>query len=331
MDVDNRVTLQTVQKAANTLSGHVVMTPVQTCDTLDVLSGRKLFFKCENFQKSGSFKFRGAFNAVSRLVSSNGTAPHQLHVVGSSTGNYACGLAMAAEHHGVAANVVMPHNAPECKKRTVLSYGAKITQCEPAAEAIAQTVKQVQDVTGAVFISGGNSSDVISGHGTMGLELLQQVPNIDAVVMPVGTGGMLAGVSVVLKSVCPDVCIYGAEPEVANDAARSLSKGERCSFSRFPQSVADGLNGNIGPVPWTYIRDNVDDIFTVSEDEIKHAMRLVWEKMKLVVEPSGAVGVAAVLSDSFKARAGGCRNVAVILSGGNVDLQKLSELLATPQ
>ncbi|CAH1254782.1 SRR [Branchiostoma lanceolatum] len=327
MDANNIVTLETVQKAASTLSGNVVITPVQTCNTLDLLSGRRLYFKCENFQKSGSFKFRGAFNAVSRLVSSYGATPHQLQVVASSTGNYGCGLAMAAQLHGVTAHVVMPTNSPVCKKRTLLSYGASLTQCEPAAQDIAQTMKQVQDATGAVFLSGSEHPDVIAGHGTMGLEILQQVPNFDAIVVPVGTGAMLSGVSVVIKSLCPEIRVYGAEPEVANDAARSLSSGERCTFPRFPQSIADGLNGNIGVVPWTYIRSNADDIFTVSEDEIKNAMRLVWERMKIVVEPSAVVGVAAVLSDSFKARAGECKNVAVILSGGNMDLDKMPEYL----
>ncbi|XP_066275680.1 serine racemase-like [Branchiostoma lanceolatum] len=327
MDANNSVTLKTVQNAADTLSGHVVMTPVQTDETLDQLSGRRLFFKCENLQKSGAFKFRGAYNAVSRLVSSNGPTPHQLQVVAGSTGNYACALAMAAKLHGVTAHAIMPDNSPECKKRGMLSHGANLTLCEPAEQDIARAVKQVQNATGAVFISGADHPDVIAGHGTVGLELLRQVPNLDAVVMPVGTGGMLAGVSVAIKSTCPEIRVYGAEPEVANGAAMSLRKGERLIFSRFPQSIADGLNVNIGAVPWTYIRSNVDDIFTVSEDEIKNAMRLVWERMQFVVEPSGAVGVAAALSDSFKARAVGCRNVAVILSGGNVDPDKLSEIL----
>ncbi|CAH1225517.1 SRR [Branchiostoma lanceolatum] len=302
MDANNSVTLKTVQKAADTLSGHVITTQVQTDETLDSLSGRRLFFKCENLQKSGSFKFRGAYNAVSRLVSSNGRTPHQLQVVASSTGNYACALAMVAKVHGVTAHAVMPNNSPECKKRTVLSHGANLTLCEPAAQDITRTVKQVQNATGAVFISGADHPDVIAGHGTMGLELLRQ-------------------------STCPEIRVYGAEPEVANGAAMSLNRGERFTFSRFPQSIADGLNVNIGAVPWTYIRSNVGDIFTVSEDEIKNAMRLVWERMQFVVEPSGAVGVAAVLSDSFKARAVGCRNVAVVLSGGNVDPDKLSEIL----
>ncbi|CAH1233863.1 SRR [Branchiostoma lanceolatum] len=327
MEANDVVTLKTVQKAADTLSGHVIMTPVQTDETLDQLSGRRLFLKCENFQKSGSFKFRGAYNAVSRLVSSNGSTAHRLELVAGSTGNFACGLAMAAQLHGVTAHMVMPDNSPECKKQMALSHGASLTLCEPAAQDIARTVNQVRDATGAVFISGAERPDVISGHGTMGLELLRQVPAMDAVVMPVGTGGMLTGVSVAIKSICPEIRVYGAEPEVSNCAAMSLKRGERYAFPRFPQSVADGLNGNIGKVPWTYIQRNVDDIFTVSEDEIKNAMRLMWERMQLVIEPSGAVGVAAVLSDSFKARAGGCKNVAVILSGRNVDIDKLSEIL----
>ncbi|XP_019622201.1 PREDICTED: serine racemase-like [Branchiostoma belcheri] len=144
--------------------------------------------------------------------------------------------------------------------------------------------------------------------------------------MPVGGGGMLTGVAMVIKSLCPEVRVYGAEPEVANQAARSLQSGSRFVFPQYPRSIADGVIVGIGEVTWPYIKDNVDDIFTVSEDEIKNAVRLVWERMKLVVEPSGAVGVAAVLSDSFKARAGGCGNVAVILSGGNVDLQKIPDL-----
>ncbi|CAH1233865.1 SRR [Branchiostoma lanceolatum] len=302
MEANDVVTLKTVQKAADTLSGHVIMTPVQTDETLDQLSGRRLFLKCENFQKSGSFKFRGAYNAVSRLVSSNGSTAHRLELVAGSTGNFACGLAMAAQLHGVTAHMVMPDNSPECKKQMALSHGASLTLCEPAAQDIARTVNQVRDATGAVFISGAERPDVISGHGTMGLELLRQ-------------------------SICPEIRVYGAEPEVSNCAAMSLKRGERYAFPRFPQSVADGLNGNIGKVPWTYIQRNVDDIFTVSEDEIKNAMRLMWERMQLVIEPSGAVGVAAVLSDSFKARAGGCKNVAVILSGRNVDIDKLSEIL----
>ncbi|KAI8503307.1 hypothetical protein Bbelb_191280 [Branchiostoma belcheri] len=299
MNSDGKVTLQTIKDAAGRLSGHVIETPVQTCEDLDLLAGKRLFFKCENFQKSGSFKFRGAFNAVSRLVRSNQPASNQrpVQVVGSSTGNYGCGLALAAHLHGVTAHV---------------DFG--------------ETIKQVQDATGAVFISGSQHPDVISGQGTMGLELFQQVSDLDAVVMPVGGGGMLTGVAMVIKSLCPEVRVYGAEPEVANQAARSLQSGSRFVFPQYPQSIADGVIVGIGEVTWPYIKDNVDDIFTVSEDEIKNAVRLVWEKMKLVVEPSGAVGVAAVLSDSFKARAGGCGNVAVILSGGNVDLQKISDL-----
>ncbi|XP_078579609.1 serine racemase-like [Branchiostoma floridae x Branchiostoma japonicum] len=327
MGTNREVNLETIKEASCTLSGHVIETPIQTCETLDLLAGRRLFFKCENFQRSGSFKFRGAFNAVSRLVSSNSNEPtkRQVHVVGCSSGNYACGLALAAKHHGVTAHVIMPNNCPECKKQAVLSYGANLLQREQKDFIPAR--KQVEDLTGAVFISSSQHPDVISGQGTMGLELLQQVPDLDAVIMPVGGGGMLAGVSMVIKSICPEVRVYGAEPEVANQAALSLRTGERRAFSHFPRSIADGLVCGIGEVTWTYIRDNVDDIFTVSEDEIKNAMRLVWERMKLVVEPSGVVGVAAVLCDSFKARAGGCKNVAVILSGGNVDVQKLPEIL----
>ncbi|XP_066269988.1 serine racemase-like [Branchiostoma lanceolatum] len=326
MNTNAEVTLQTIEEAARTLAGHAIRTPVETCETLDLLAGRKLFFKCENFQKSGAFKFRGAFNAVSRLVRSNEPTQRELHVVGDSSGNYACGLALAARLCGVSAHVVMPNNAPECKKQIVLSYGATLIQRERRQD-FPQTIKQVQEMTGAVYISGSQNPDVISGQGTMGLELLQQVPDLDAVIMPVGGGGMLAGVSMAIKSICPDVRVYGAEPEVANQATLSLQNGERFVYSYVPRSIADGVVAGIGPVTWTYIRDNVDDIFTVTEDEIKNAMRLVSERMKLVVEPSGVVGVAAALSDSFRARAVGFKNVAVILSGGNVDLQKLPELL----
>eukprot|EP00058_Branchiostoma_floridae_P028532 XP_002614023.1 hypothetical protein BRAFLDRAFT_57251 [Branchiostoma floridae] len=315
-----RVTVPDVETAAGRLQGHARETPVLTCGTLDELAGRRLYFKCENLQKSGSFKFRGAYNAISRLLSSTNQNPPP--VVTHSSGNHACALALAAHQLDVTAHVVMPRTAPQCKKETVRGYGGK---------ARVETMERIAAETGAVYISSSQHPDVIAGQGTMGLELLRQVPELDAVITPVGGGGMLAGVSLVMKSLNPHVRVYGAEPELANDAATSLAKGERCPLSYYPDTIADGLRINMGPVAWPYIRENVDDIISVTEEEIKNAMTLIWQRMKLVVEPSGVVGVAAALSDSFKAREEPAKNVAVILSGGNLDLLKLPDLLSVSE
>ncbi|XP_066296412.1 serine racemase-like isoform X2 [Branchiostoma lanceolatum] len=321
-----RVTVQDVETAAGRLQGHARETPVLTCGTLDELAGRRLYFKCENLQKSGSFKFRGAYNAISKLVSSTNQKPPP--VVTHSSGNHACALALAAHQLDVTAHVVMPRNAPQCKKETVRGYGGKVYECTPTEQARVETMERIAAEEGAVYLSSSQHPDIIAGQGTMGLELLRQVPDLDAVITCVGGGGMLAGVSTVMKSLNPHVRVYGAEPEQANDAATSLAKGERCPLPYYPDTIADGLRINMGPVAWPYIRDNVDDIITVTEEEIKNAMTLIWQRMKLVVEPSGVVGVAAALSDSFKAREETAKHVAVILSGGNLDLLKLPDLLS---
>lgn len=310
-------TLADVRAAADRIRPFVIRTPVHTSDTLDRLSGRKLFFKCETFQKTGSFKYRGATNAVQKLspeVAARGVVTH-------SSGNHAQALALAAKVRGIPAHIVMPHTAPAVKKDAGIGYGGRVVECEPTPAARQRMADQVAAETGAVLIPPFDHPDVIAGQGTGALELIEDVPDLDAVVVPVGGGGMLSGYSVALAGVKPAVRIFGAEPRNADDAARSMATGER-QPALPPNSIADGLLTNLGELTWPIIREHVERIFTVSEEQIRSAMRLVWERMKLVIEPSAAVGVAVVLGDEFRPMFG-CERVGIVLCGGNVRLDKL--------
>lgn len=309
--------LADVRAAADRIRPFVRRTPVHTSGTLDRLSGRRLFFKCEQFQTTGSFKYRGATNAVQKLD----PATAARGVVTHSSGNHAQALALAARVRGIPAHIVMPRTAPAVKKEAVIGYGGRVVECEPTPAARQQMADRVAAETGAVLIPPFDHPDVIAGQGTAALELLDDVPDLDAVVVPVGGGGMLSGYCVALKGAKPTVRVFGAEPQNADDAARSLATGER-QPALPPNSIADGLLTNLGDLTWPIVKEHVERIFTVSEDQIRAAMRLVWERMKLVIEPSAGVGVAVVLGDEFRALSG-CDRVGVVLCGGNVQLDKL--------
>jgi len=309
--------LQDVRAAAQRIAGRAHRTPVATCATIDRLAGRHVFFKCEHLQKVGAFKFRGACNAVMKL-------PEELAargVVTHSSGNHAQAVALAARMRGIEAHIVMPSNALAVKRRAVEGYGGRVVECEPTLEARETTAAAVIAKTGATFIHPYDHPDIIAGQGTISLELIEQVPELDAIVAPIGGGGLISGICVAAKGVNPAMRILAAEPLGADDAARSLAGGKLIPQTA-PNTIADGLLTSMGDLTWPIVRDYVERVITVSEDEIVTAMRLAWERAKLLIEPSAAVAIAAILSEVFKGIADIDR-VAVVLSGGNTDLDNL--------
>ncbi len=309
--------LAAVREAAARIKGTVHRTPVMTCDTLDRLAGRRLYFKCENLQKVGAFKYRGATNAVLKLTDAEAARG----VVTHSSGNHAQALALAARVRGIPAYIVMPKNAPAVKRAAVEGYGGQVTLCEPNLAAREETAARLVKETGAALIPPFDHVDVIAGQGTVALELLEDVPDLDAIITPVGGGGLLAGCTVAARELKPGIRVFGAEPLGADDAARSKAAGAWLPQTG-PHTIADGLLTSTGELTWPIIRDLVERIFTVTDDEIRVAMRLVWERMKLIVEPSGAVGAAVALTAAFKSLAG-VNKVGIVFSGGNVSLDKL--------
>jgi threonine dehydratase len=311
------VTLDDIRAAAGRIRGFARRTPVLTCGTIDALAGREVYFKCENLQKTGSFKYRGATNAVQKL--DDATAARG--VVTHSSGNHAQALALAARVRGVPATIVMPRTATPVKKAAVVGYGGTVVECEPTLADRERVAADIVARTGGTLIPPFDHPDVIAGQGTACLELLEDAPDLAAVVVPVGGGGMISGWAIAAKGSRTGITVYGAEPLLADDAARSLAAGER-QPQLPPASIADGLLTSLGDLTWPVVRDRVDGIFTVTEAEIIAAMRLVWERMKLVIEPSAAVGVAAILGERFRALPGLPR-VGVVLCGGNVALDRL--------
>jgi len=304
-----------VLDAAGRIGPFIHRTPILTCQTLDRLSGARLFFKCENFQKVGVFKIRGATNAVSLLSkdeASRGVATH-------SSGNHAAALAVAARGRGIKAYVVMPRNAPRVKKEAVAGYGAEIIFCEPTLESRESTLAEVMERTGASLVHPYNDRRVIAGQGTAAMELCEETPGLDVVIAPVGGGGLLSGTAIAVSGMSPGTTILAAEPERADDACRSLKAG-RIIPVEHPDTIADGLRTSLGTLTFPIIQKHVSDILTVSEEAIVSSMRLIWERMKVVVEPSAAVPLAAILGRPGRFSG---KRVGVILSGGNVDLDAL--------
>jgi threonine dehydratase/serine racemase len=307
--------LATVREAKERIASFAHRTPIMTSRTMNVLSGRELFFKCEMFQRVGAFKFRGACNAVMRLdenAASRGVVTH-------SSGNHGQALALAAKLRGIPAHVVMPEGATATKSEAVLGYGARIEWCAPNLAAREETAARIVRETGATLIPPYDHSDVIAGQGTIALELAMDVNDLDAVIVPVGGGGMVSGIALAMRELSPQVKVIGAEPKGADDAAMSKASGALVPQTN-PHTIADGLRASLGELTWPVVRDVVDRIITVSEDDIVNAMRLVFERMKLVIEPSAAVAVAVALSRELSRD---LRRVAVVLSGGNVDLERL--------
>ncbi|HVM95837.1 MAG TPA: pyridoxal-phosphate dependent enzyme [Candidatus Acidoferrales bacterium] len=306
-----------IRAAAERIAPFAHRTPVVTSATLDQLSGRQLFFKCEHLQKVGAFKFRGACNAVQQLPDDEASRG----VVTHSSGNHAQALALAARLRGIAAHIVMPSTASPVKRRAVEGYGGRIVECEPTLEARERAAAEVQQATGATLIHPYDDERVIAGQGTAALELLAQVDDLDAIVVPVGGGGLLSGSCIAARAIRSQTKLFAAEPAGADDAARSFSTGQLVPQA-CTNTVADGLLTSLGQLTWPIIRDHIEGVVVVGETEIIAAMRLAWERAKLLIEPSAAVALAAVLSESFRSRQG-LRRVGVMLSGGNVDLDRL--------
>lgn len=297
------------------ISPFIHLTPVLSCTTLNRISEADIYFKCENFQKVGAFKYRGATNAVLQLKESqkaSGVATH-------SSGNHAAALALAASKNGVKSFIVMPKNAPEIKKNAVNGYGAEIIFCENTLESREETLAKVIKQTGATFIHPYNQLEVISGQGTAALELLDEISDLDVVLAPVGGGGLLSGTAIYSKGFNNEIKVIGGEPELANDTYQSIKKGKLIPVGH-TNTIADGLRTSLGDMTFEIISKKVDDIYTVSEDEIIEAMQLIMERMKIIIEPSSAVPLAAVLKNKSEFKG---KKVGLILSGGNVDLKNL--------
>ncbi|MCP4573103.1 MAG: pyridoxal-phosphate dependent enzyme [bacterium] len=309
------VTITHIRAAADRIRDHIHRTPVLTGRSVDAWAGCRVFFKCENLQRVGAFKMRGASNAVFSLTdheAARGVATH-------SSGNHAQALALAAKLRGVPAHVVMPTSAPAVKKRAVAGYGAVIHDCEPTLAARESTLERVVAETGAAFIHPYDDERVIAGQGTAALELLEEVPDLDLVVTPVGGGGLLSGTALTVAALAPRARVFAAEPTGADDAARSLAAGEIIP-SVAPDTVCDGLLSSLGQRTFPIIREHVKGIWTVDDDATLAALRMIWERLKIVVEPSGAIPLAAVRANPAVTSG---KRVGVILSGGNIDLEKL--------
>ncbi|TET56010.1 pyridoxal-phosphate dependent enzyme [Candidatus Bathyarchaeota archaeon] len=287
-------------------------TPVMTSSTLDMMTGAMCFFKCENFQKAGAFKFRGAYNALSQL------SPRQKEkgVITHSSGNHAQALALAAKLMDIKAVIVMPENAPKVKVAATKGYGAEVVFCSSSPRDREGVAQALVERFGYALIHPSNDLEIIAGAGTVAFEFLKEVGELDVVFCPVGGGGLLSGTAVAAKGLFPAVKVIGVEPQNADDAYRSLKVG-RILPMEDPDTIADGLRSSLGSNTFRIIRENVDEIVTVSEGEIVDAMQFLWERMKLVVEPSGAVSLAGVLSGQVDL---GSERVGIIISGGNVDV-----------
>ena len=310
------LTLASIRAAHARIRPHIRRTPILTNDALDTACGGQLFFKCENFQQAGAFKSRGAVNAVFSLTD----AEAQHGVVAHSSGNHAAAVARAARIRGIPAYIVMPSNAPKSKVRNVESFGGQITYCKPNLTVHEAECARIAAATGAHSISPFDDYAVMAGQGTATLELLEDVPDLDVVLCPVGGGGLLCGTAVAAKGVRPAVRVIGVEPTLANDVAQSFQTGRRVSIAT-PDTIADGLRTNsTGEKNLPLILAHVDDLVTVSEDNIVAAMRALWESLKIVIEPSAAVPYAAILEGKIDAHG---RKLGFILTGGNVDLDAL--------
>ncbi len=307
------VSLEDVKAAHERIKEYTVHTPVMTSTTIDKLTGSTVFFKCENYQRVGAFKFRGALNTVSLLseeAKGRGVVTH-------SSGNHAQALSLAASLLGVKATIVMPENSPIVKVNATRGYGANIIFCENNINSRVETANSLVDEYGFTLVHPYNDERIIAGAGTAALELLQDYGPLDSIFAPVGGGGLLSGTSVAAKGHSPSIQVFAGEPENADDAFRSLRDGVIYPSEK-PDTIADGLRTNLGDITFRIIRKYVDRIILVSEQEIVSAMRLLWERMKLVVEPSGAVSLAAALR-MIDELAG--TKIGIIISGGNVDLE----------
>ncbi|XP_022101078.1 serine racemase-like isoform X2 [Acanthaster planci] len=321
------LTIVDIRQAEQRIKSYVSETPVMTSRRMDAQAGCNLFFKCELFQRTGSFKFRGAVNFLAKMreTMENGRVPC---VVTISSGNFAQGLALASNLLNTKAYVIMPNTAPKCKQNAVKEYGADVILSSPTLQALFKARDQVVQKTGAVYVPSAQHYDVMAGQGTLCTEMIEMIDQkLDAIIVPVSGGGMLAGVLIAAKSLQPGIQVIAAEPEVADDCCKSFVAKRHIKTDSLPFTIADGLRGSIGDLAWPIARDLLDGGITVTEDEIKESTKLVWQCMKLCIEPSAGVGVAAVMSDKFKAAFPDVKNVGIILCGGNIDLDSMKTWL----
>jgi len=312
------LTIEAIRAAHDRIRDKIHRTPLMTSEVLDRSSRMRLFFKCENLQKAGAFKARGATNAVYML----GSQEAARGVVTHSSGNHAAALARAARLRGIPAYIVMPENAPLAKQSAVRRYGGLIELCESTLAARESTAREVVRRTGAAFIHPYDDLRVMAGQGTSAIEILEDVPALDAILCPVGGGGNLSGIAVAAKSIKPSIRVIGVEPAGADDAARSFRAGRIEPLGQ-PLTIADGLRTSLGQKPFAEILRYVDDIVTVSEASIVDAMRAIWEVLKIIVEPSGAVAYSAIVQNSGLNLGTSQPRVAILLTGGNLDLEHL--------
>jgi len=315
MEVFNQERLLQVHER---IAPYIHETPILSSTLINEIAGCAIFFKCENFQKMGAFKMRGATNAILQLSRED----QQKGVVTHSSGNFAQALSLAAKSLGVPAYIVMPSNAPQVKKDAVKTYGGNITECPATLKDREETALKIVNEKGATFVHPSNDIEVILGQGTAALELLQKKPNLDIVMTPVGGGGLIGGTALAVNLFAKNTKTIGAEPFEVDDAYRSLISG-KIETNESINTIADGLKTQLGDKNFPIIQKHVEEIIRVTEDEIKNALKLIWERMKIVVEPSSAVALAAILKEPAKFKN---KQIGLIISGGNVDLGKLSEL-----
>ena len=310
------ISLTDVQNAAARIAPFANRTPVLTSHMIDGLAGANLFFKGEHLQKVGAFKFRGACNAIASLNEET----RNRGVVTHSSGNHAQALALAAKQFAIPAHIVMPTSAPRVKRDAVIEYGGNVIDCEPTLEARETTASQVQRETGAELIHPYNDARIIAGQGTAALELIAEIPNLDAIVAPIGGGGLISGTCIVASSQAKPIPVFAGEPAGADDAFRSKQAGELIPQTA-PNTIADGLLTSLGSLTWPFVRDIVEQVITVDDATIIETMKLFWQRTKQVIEPSAAVAVAAAIKLAGDSRSS--QRIGVIISGGNVDLSHL--------
>ncbi|CAN6268841.1 unnamed protein product [Urochloa humidicola] len=316
--------IDSIREAQARIAPYVHRTPVLSSTSIDAIAGKQLFFKCECFQKAGAFKIRGASNSIFALddeQASKGVVTH-------SSGNHAAAVALAAKLRGIPAHIVIPKNALACKVENVKRYGGHIIWSDVSIESRESVCERVQKETGAILVHPFNNKYTISGQGTVSLELLEQVPEIDTIVVPISGGGLISGVALAAKAINPSIRILAAEPKGANDSAQSKAAGRIITLPS-TNTIADGLRAFLGDLTWPVVRDLVDDIIVVDDNAIVDAMKMCYEILKVAVEPSGAIGLAAVLSDEFKESSAWHESskIGIIVSGGNVDLGVIWESL----
>ena len=309
------ITLSDICTAAQRINPYIHHTPVLTNESLNRRTGAQVFLKCENLQKVGAFKFRGACNAVFSLGDAEASPGVSTH----SSGNHAQALALAAKLRGIPAYIVMPRNAPHVKKEAVAGYGGQITICEPTLEARESTLAKIAEETGSTVVHPYDNERVIAGQGTAALELQEEIPDLDVIVAPVGGGGLISGTAIAATGIRHGIRVIAAEPEMADDAYRSMQAGEIVPSTN-PNTVADGLLTSLGKITFPIIQGRVEQVITVSEPAIIESMKFIWERAKIIIEPSAAVAVAVLWEGKIDLSR---IKVGVILSGGNVDLENL--------